>query len=282
MDRVVLAVHRQHRDAACGAPPPSRRARPSPALPCSRARSSCPRRSPPARRRDRRCPTRRTARCPRRDAWRRRSVLRVRRRRATARGDRAAASSPADIRRARRHVAIAIASGAYRATCSAKRATFSPAASATTRSRSGCASTTASALWPIEPVEPRSRCASSGDLQVPARTRRTRAPRTASCRSDRARRRGRESATTSPSRRRCASAATRTDRRRCRAPTTAADTSTSSGRLASGTRSRAAEHHRRGAEDQPADRPSTVFFGLMAAPAGAGRRRGRCSTAPSR
>ena len=57
---------------------------------------------------------------------------------------------------------------------------FSPAASATTRSRSGCASTTASALCPIEPVDPRMAIAlhaaarltgssSSDDVDRPAR-----------------------------------------------------------------------------------------------------------------
>ena len=41
VDRVVLAVDRQHRHAAVAAPRPSRCRRPSPALPCWRARSSC-------------------------------------------------------------------------------------------------------------------------------------------------------------------------------------------------------------------------------------------------
>ena len=40
-------------------------------------------------------------------------------------------------------------------TCSASSGALSPAASATTFRRSGCASTTASALRPIDPVEPR-------------------------------------------------------------------------------------------------------------------------------
>src|SRR3989442_14355992 len=50
---------------------------------------------------------------------------------------------------------MATAVGRYRAICSAMRSALLPAASATTRSLSGCASTTASALWPIEPVDPR-------------------------------------------------------------------------------------------------------------------------------
>src|SRR5689334_16166176 len=40
-------------------------------------------------------------------------------------------------------------------TCSASLSPLAPAASATTRSLSGCVSTTASALCPIDPVDPR-------------------------------------------------------------------------------------------------------------------------------
>ena len=52
-------------------------------------------------------------------------------------------------------VAIATARGRNRPTCSARRTAFSPAARPTTWIRPGWASTTASALRPIEPVEPR-------------------------------------------------------------------------------------------------------------------------------
>ena len=50
---------------------------------------------------------------------------------------------------------MAAMAGRYRSSCAASASTLRPAASPTTRSRSGYASITASALVPIEPVEPR-------------------------------------------------------------------------------------------------------------------------------
>ena len=99
-------------------------------------------------------PTTRTAPRRRPDASRPRSALRCRARMMRAARRRARAVPP---RRSASAAAEAIATVAGRCVRSARRsgATFSPAASATTCSRSGCASTTASALWPIEPVEPR-------------------------------------------------------------------------------------------------------------------------------
>ena len=192
MNRVVLAVHRQHGDARRARRRHHERPRPSRGFPCSRARSSCRRRWRRARRRAPPCRTRRTARRRRRDGSRPRSG---RRRRCAAVGATGRPDAPARRahRRAprRRHRDRV---GRKRATCSANRAMFSPAASATTRSRSGCASTTASALWPIDPVDPRIaiRFMWSRELRGTGRTRSRPAPRTASCRSDRARRRGRE------------------------------------------------------------------------------------------
>ena len=101
----------------------------------------------------RRCRTMRTARCPPRDGSRPRSGPR---RRSAPRGA-APTSAPqlgaASVQRARRRHRDRVRPEAR--DLLGQRAMFSPAASATTRRRSGCASTTASALWPIEPVDPR-------------------------------------------------------------------------------------------------------------------------------
>ena len=78
VNRVVLAVDRQDRHAVPRAPPRSRCRRPSPALPCWRARSSCRARWPRAPPRAPRCRTTRTARCRRRDARRPRRARRGR------------------------------------------------------------------------------------------------------------------------------------------------------------------------------------------------------------
>ena len=111
-------------------------------------------------------------------------------------------------------VAIAATAGRYRSICSASSEALSPAASAATCSREGCASTTASALRPIDPVEPRiARRFTARHLpprQMPA-------SRRAARRSDPGRHRGLESETSCPSRSPRVSAATRTGRPGCRA-----------------------------------------------------------------
>ena len=95
-----------------------------------------------------------------------------------------------------------------------------------------------------------------------------RARRRAARRSDRGRRRGRESAPSCPSRRRCASASTRRDRRRCRARR-----STRRGRRAARPASTAATSAPTTANSavpntNPPIAPSTVFFGLIAGASG--------------
>ena len=69
------------------------------------------------------------------------------------------------VERRRRSPRRPAAAGTARPARRAARA-FSPAASATTRSRSGCASTTASALRPIDPVEPRIAMRASRELHA--------------------------------------------------------------------------------------------------------------------
>ena len=118
-------------------------------------------------------------------------------------GDQALGARPRRAAAARRAAAVRPAASVERGRASPSRSCrgrsarparrsapmFSPAASATTRSRSGCASTTASALCPIEPVEPRMAmrfirvCRYRDEGVVDG------APRTASCRCGRARRR---------------------------------------------------------------------------------------------
>ena len=121
------------------------------ASPCSRARGACrrpPRRRPiaaRARRRGRRPPCRRSdaRRLPRVPRGRRRSGARRRPEGARAGAPRRRPPRP---RRAPADAATI---------CSARRSTERPAASATTRNRSGSAAATSSAEQPIEPVEPR-------------------------------------------------------------------------------------------------------------------------------
>ena len=100
----------------------------------------------------RRCPTTRTARGRRRDGWPRRPA----RRRPTPVTGGSGRRGAARAARAPSAVAIATATRAI-ALRSARRssAAFSPAARPTTRTRSGCASATASALVPMDPVAPR-------------------------------------------------------------------------------------------------------------------------------
>ena len=152
MNGVVLAVDRQDRDAAS----PARRFGHDAAghdehfLVGERDRLADARwrRAPP---RGRRCPTTRTARGRHPDATPPPRGRRVRSP-TTRIGRRPDLAQPIE-RCAGGHRDDAAAG--MRAICSASRSAFSPAARPTTSRRSGCASTTASALWPIEPVEPR-------------------------------------------------------------------------------------------------------------------------------
>ena len=195
MDGVVLAVDRQDRRRRARRAASMTSRRPSPALPCWRARSSCRRRSPRAPLRAPSVPdeahsTRSTSGCvatatrPSRPGA---ATSRRRRRRARARSSSSAA--PVAIADDARPVPRDLL-GAARRRCRRRRGR-------PPRSRSGCASTTASALVPIEPVEPRmamrfiTQCASR--IARTAR-RRTPARRRAARRCDRGRRRGRESA----------------------------------------------------------------------------------------
>ena len=208
VDGVVLAVHREDRDAAPSRRLRHQRARPSPALPCWRARSSCRPRSPRAPPRAPRCRTRRRARCPRRGAWPRR---RAPRRRARRRIARPRGGDPPSVGPARPPTPSTRCAGRKRSACSTKQRRRSRRRRAPPpRRRSGCASTTDSALCPIEPVDPRMAMrlnTASADAAFTPRTAgtgRRPARRTAARRSDRGRRRARGSAPSCPSRRRSA------------------------------------------------------------------------------
>ena len=76
-------------------------------------------------------------------------------------------------RSAARAVESAAIRGRYFAACCARRSAFSPAARPTTSRRSGWVSTTASALCPIDPVEPR---IETRFTAAPRHTGRTRCP----------------------------------------------------------------------------------------------------------
>ena len=206
MDGVVLAVDRQDRDAARARAPPSRARRPSRGFPCWRARSSCRRRSRRARRRAPRCRTRRTARRRRRDAWRRRSGRRRRSKAVAGTARRCRAQLGRDVRRApRRSPSPSCPGGCARPARRARRVLAGRERDdaqpigmrvddrqRALADRSGRAEDRDALSW-------RSRNLQVADEDVVHRRRRR-----ASCRCDRARRRGRESASTNPSRRRCA------------------------------------------------------------------------------
>ena len=178
---------------------------------------SCPPRSPRAPPRGRPCRTTRRARCRRRGAWPRRSGRRRRIRPAPAGPPRAAPAAPARRRAPGRSPSRSSPARARRPARRSGRRSRRPRAP-TTRSASGCAATTASALWPIEPVEPRIAMRSHHELQVADEdVVHGRGEQQLSMRSSTPPCPGNQRAG-GPSRRRCASAATRTGRRRCPAP----------------------------------------------------------------
>ena len=126
----------------------------------------------------------------------------------------------------------------------------------TTRRRSGCAATTASALCPIEPVEPRIATRFIRTWSDSGRRRNRPARRTASCRCDRARRRGPGSVFDES-----LTPALRLSSDSNRSPTmpsaddARADAARSSNRSAPRETPAAADGHRQRAEHEPADRP---------------------------
>ena len=176
--------------------------RPSPALPCSPARRSCRRRSPPS-----------TASSPAvpDDAQSTRSTSGMRGHRDQAVGaDRRspAAAPPRPPTAATATLASkAIGDGdrgRNRAHLIGQQRGVLAGGQRHDRQRDPrCASTTASALRPIDPVEPRIASAAFIDRYRSEQVEDRRGEQIA-CRSDRARRRGRESAASCPSRRRCA------------------------------------------------------------------------------